>query len=143
MRYEIKDIIPPTQISKVMDLQAEAERVKRSKILESEGVRQSLINQAEGEKQSQILEGKGMATKTLNEAKAICESLNQVSDSIRGDPELVSLKLKLTEKYLEQYENILSKSRLIVLPSGKSEESNTLFKQIASAAAVFNGVPKS
>lgn len=57
MRYEIKDITPPDKIREVMDLQAEAEWVKRSKILESEGVWQGMINKAEGEKQAQVLEG--------------------------------------------------------------------------------------
>ena len=37
MRYEIKDIKPPEQIKRAMELQAESERIKRSKILESEG----------------------------------------------------------------------------------------------------------
>ena len=36
-RYEIKDIEPPARIQKHMILQAEAERKKRAKILESEG----------------------------------------------------------------------------------------------------------
>ena len=37
MRYEIKDIKPPDQIKRAMELQAESERMKRSKILKSEG----------------------------------------------------------------------------------------------------------
>ena len=48
MRYEIKDIKPPEQIKRAMELQSESERVKRSKILISEGERQSMINFAEG-----------------------------------------------------------------------------------------------
>lgn len=36
MRYEIKDIKPPEEIKRSMELQAEAERIKRSKILNSE-----------------------------------------------------------------------------------------------------------
>jgi len=39
MRYEIKDILPPKKIQQSMELQAEAERIKRSHILESEGRR--------------------------------------------------------------------------------------------------------
>ena len=39
LRYEIKDIKPPEQIKRSMELQAESERVKRSKILNSEGER--------------------------------------------------------------------------------------------------------
>jgi regulator of protease activity HflC (stomatin/prohibitin superfamily) len=37
LRYEIKDIIPPNNISNAMILQAEAERKKRASILASEG----------------------------------------------------------------------------------------------------------
>ena len=39
MRYEIKDIKPPPEIKRSMELQAESERIKRSKILNSEGER--------------------------------------------------------------------------------------------------------
>lgn len=63
MRYEIKDIKPPEQIKRSMELQAESERIKRSKILNSEGDRQSKINIAEGFKQSKILEGQGNAAR--------------------------------------------------------------------------------
>ncbi len=48
MRYEIKDIHPPVKIMRSMELQAESERTKRSKILKSEGIMQSEINVAEG-----------------------------------------------------------------------------------------------
>jgi regulator of protease activity HflC (stomatin/prohibitin superfamily) len=75
MRYEIKDIKPPEEIKRSMELQAEAERIKRSKILNSEEERQSKINIAEGIKQSAILEGQGTAMKILQEARGICESL--------------------------------------------------------------------
>lgn len=57
MRYEIKDIKPPDEIRRSMELQAESERIKRSKILNSEGERQSKINHAEGVKQGYILDG--------------------------------------------------------------------------------------
>lgn len=62
MRYEIKDIKPPEEIRRSMELQAESERIKRSKILNSEGERESKINIAEGIKQAAILEGQGAAS---------------------------------------------------------------------------------
>jgi regulator of protease activity HflC (stomatin/prohibitin superfamily) len=61
LRHEIKDIKPPQEIKRAMELQAEAERTKRSKILASEGEKQSKITVAEGYKQSKILEGQGKA----------------------------------------------------------------------------------
>jgi len=44
MRYEIKDIKPPERIKTAMQLESESERVKRSRILASEGQMQSQIN---------------------------------------------------------------------------------------------------
>ena len=44
-----------------MDLQAESERIKRSKILSSEGEMMSKINIAQGIKREAILEGEGQA----------------------------------------------------------------------------------
>lgn len=57
MRYEIKEIKPPDEIKRAMELQAESERIKRSKILNSEGERDAKVNIAEGIKQAAILEG--------------------------------------------------------------------------------------
>ena len=48
-----------------MDLQAESERIKRSKILSSEGEMMSKINIAQGIKREAILEGEGQAQKIL------------------------------------------------------------------------------
>ena len=79
MRYEIKDIKPPQEIQRSMELQAESERIKRSKILNSEGERQAKINIAEGLKESQILEGQGNSEKILQEARGICQSLEKIS----------------------------------------------------------------
>ena len=59
LRYEIRDIEPPSNISNAMILQAEAERKKRASILASEGERISNVNLAEAEKQSQILKAEG------------------------------------------------------------------------------------
>ena len=65
MRYEIKDIKPPDQIKRSMELQAESERSKRSSILKSEGESRTKINAAEGNKRESILKGEGDATKIL------------------------------------------------------------------------------
>lgn len=61
LRYEIKDIKPPEQIKRSMELQAESERIKRSKILHSEGEMRSKINVAEAIKKEYILSGEGAA----------------------------------------------------------------------------------
>ena len=82
MRYEIKDIKPPEQIKRSMELQAESERIKRSKILNSEGEMQAKINIAESIKREHILDGEGQAQRILQEAKSMVESLRSISTVI-------------------------------------------------------------
>ena len=85
MRYEIKDIKPPERIKTAMQLESESERVKRSRILASEGQMRSLINLAEGQKQSVIFEGQGGAEKILMEARALVQSIRQIGDGMIDD----------------------------------------------------------
>ena len=70
IRYEIKDIEPPTAINKSMVLQAEAERRKRAQILTSEGEKMANINIADANKQAQILEAEGAAEAVILKAEA-------------------------------------------------------------------------
>lgn len=65
LRYEIKDIKPPAAIKRSMEFQSESERIKRSKILQSEGERQGIINIAAGYKESKVLEGQGKAAEIM------------------------------------------------------------------------------
>jgi len=70
LRYEIKDIEPPSNIQKSMILQAEAERRKRANILTSEGDRTANINVAEAEKRSAVLKAEGAAESMIIQAEA-------------------------------------------------------------------------
>ena len=58
IRYEIRDIEIPKEIQNAMQKQVGAERNKRAKILESEGIKQAQINQAEGEAEALLIEAK-------------------------------------------------------------------------------------
>ena len=139
MRYEIKDISPPEQIRRSMELQAESERIKRSKILNSEGERQAAINIAEGDRSAAILEGEGHANKIMQEARSIVEALNNISDSIRQDDKMVALKLKLTERYLEAMSDILNESKILVLPEN-SDQGSLTSSHIATGLQLYQDI---
>lgn len=70
MRYEIKNITPPTSVLKAMELQVAADRQKRAAILESEGKRQAQINMAEGIKQETILKAEAQNQQVVLNAEA-------------------------------------------------------------------------
>jgi len=54
-RVEVKEILPPSDITEAMSKQMKAEREKRATILDAEAYRQKQILQAEGDKQNAIL----------------------------------------------------------------------------------------
>lgn len=70
MRYEIRNISPPSSVLKAMEMQVSAERQKRAVILESEGRRQSQINVAEAGKQETILKAEGQRQQVVLNAEA-------------------------------------------------------------------------
>ena len=59
LRYEVTEILPDETISDAMDRQAQAERIRREKVL-----------QASGDKESQILRSQGDLEARTNEALA-------------------------------------------------------------------------
>jgi regulator of protease activity HflC (stomatin/prohibitin superfamily) len=56
---EIREIIPPREISDAMNRQMSAERNRRAVVTESTGQREAAINVADGEKQAAILRAEG------------------------------------------------------------------------------------
>jgi regulator of protease activity HflC (stomatin/prohibitin superfamily) len=56
---EIREIIPPREITDAMNRQMTAERNRRALVTESTGQREAAINVADGEKQSNILRAEG------------------------------------------------------------------------------------
>ena len=119
MRYEIKDIKPPERIKTAMQLESESERVKRSRILASEGQMRSQINIAEGHKQSVIYEGQGGAEKIVLEAKALVEAIRNIGDAMiddEGKTNKNALKIRITDAYLEALKKIYSQVQIVGLP---------------------------
>ena len=82
LRYEIRDIEPPTNIQRSMILQAEAERNKRAEILSSEGTRTAEINIAEAKKISQVYKAEGQAQFLILQASAQAKALQLIDDEL-------------------------------------------------------------
>lgn len=94
MRYEIKDINPPTSVLQAMEQQVTAERHKRAEILESEGQRQSQINRAEGQKQEVVLNSEAALTDQVNRAKGEAEAILRVAEATAEGIEKVAVSIE-------------------------------------------------
>jgi regulator of protease activity HflC (stomatin/prohibitin superfamily) len=69
-RIEIRDLIPPPDITNAMTRQMKAERERRAVITEADGERQAQITRAEGSKQAAILEAEGRREAAFRDAEA-------------------------------------------------------------------------
>lgn len=127
IRYEIRDITPPTGIKQAMEMQAEAERRKRAQILESEGKKQAQILESEGKKTAQILESEGAMLDLANRAKGAAEAIlakseatargmRLVSDAMTTEGSAKAASLKLAEQYIEAFSNLAQKTNTMLLP---------------------------
>lgn len=128
LRYEIKDIKMPEDIRKAMELQMTAERQKRARILESEGVRQSHINESEGQRQARINESEAAQIDRVNRAKGDAEAIVAIALANAQGIQLVAnalgqeggeraAALQVAEKYIEAFRALAKESNTVILPS--------------------------
>jgi regulator of protease activity HflC (stomatin/prohibitin superfamily) len=149
MRYEIRNITPPTSVLKAMEMQVSAERQKRAVILESEGKRQSQINVAEGGKQEVVLRSEGSQIDQINRAKGEAEALFAVATATAASIEKIAsainapggreaVELKIAEQYVRAFANLAKTSTTLLLPGNPGDPG----AMVAQALSVFDTVRK-
>ncbi|EGV66805.1 hypothetical protein CANTEDRAFT_112264 [Yamadazyma tenuis ATCC 10573] len=139
LRYEIRDIHPPSNVLEAMHRQVSAERSKRAEILESEGIRQSRINIAEGEKQSQILKSEAAKQEQINNAAAMSKSLELISNTIKqNEYGHEAINLQIAQDYIKQFGNLAKETNTIILPSNMSD----IGQFMVSGMKIFNDLNK-
>jgi len=134
LRYEIRDIIPPTSIKQAMEMQAEAERRRRAEVLQSEGDRQSEVNLAQGKRQSAILRAEGEAQAILERAKATAQGIRLLSDAIStssGGEKAAALRV--AEQWVGAWKEMARTSNTIIVPANPGDAST----MVATAMSIF------
>jgi len=117
-RVEVKEILPPKDITEAMSKQMKAEREKRATILDAEAYRQKQILVAEGDKQNAILVAEGEKQAAIlraeGEAKAIENVSTAASQYFVGNAQLLK-QLEVTQTALQNNTKLVisDQSRLI------------------------------
>ncbi|WP_298172901.1 SPFH domain-containing protein [Acidithiobacillus sp.] len=128
LRYEIKDITPPQEIIRAMELQITAEREKRALIAKSEGQRQQQINTSEGQrqqdinvadgrKQAEVLRAQGEAAAIQLVAEATAAAIRVIGAAARAPGGIEALQMQLAKDYIEKWGNLAKASTSLVIPA--------------------------
>jgi len=132
LRYEIKNIRPPKDVTEAMEKQMRAEREKRAAILKSEGERDALINTAEGVKQQEIKASEAKKQQQINEAEGEAEAiksvaaataagLREVAEAIQAPGGYEAVQLRVAEQYIREFGNLAKETTTLVVPSNLSD----------------------
>ncbi len=110
---EIREILPPKNVSDAMILQMSAERSRRAVVTEAEGKKSATITVAEGDRQSAILRAEGNKQSAILQAEGYAQALSTVF----GAAKLIDQKT-LTIQYLDTLKALgSSPSTKFVLPA--------------------------
>jgi regulator of protease activity HflC (stomatin/prohibitin superfamily) len=137
LRYEIKDLTPPTEILHAMQRQITAEREKRALIAASEGRRQEAINiatgereaaiaRSEGEKQAAINRAQGEAAAIIALADASASALRQVGDAIRAPGGMDAVNLRVAEHYVDAFGKLAKTNNSVIVPADLGDMSGLI-----------------
>ena len=124
-RIEIKDLVPPPDITNAMARQMKAERERRAVITEADGEKQAAITRAEGAKQAAILEAEGRREAAFRDseareraAEAEGKATTIVSEAIsKGD--VNALNYFIAQKYVEAFAELARspQQRTVIVPA--------------------------
>ena len=134
LRYEIKNITPPSDVLAAMEKQMRAEREKRAVILTSEGERDARINAAEGEKQQTIKVSEAKRQQQINEAEGAAEAIRAIAkataDGIRQVAEVIAspggyeaVQLRVAEQYIGQFGQLAKTTNTTIVPANVADVS--------------------
>ena len=143
LRYEIKDLVPPQEILRSMQAQITAEREKRARIAQSEGLKIEQINLATGEREAEIKKSEGEAQAAMNasegekvaqinraegEAQALRLVAQASADAIRTVAAAIqepggdgAVKLKVAEQYVEAFAKLAKESNTLIMPANVAD----------------------
>ena len=160
LRYEIKDLVPPQEILRSMQAQITAEREKRARIAQSEGLKIEQINLATGEREAEIKKSEGEAQAAMNAsegekvaqinraegeaqalrlvAQASADAIRTVAAAIQEPGGDEAVKLKVAEQYVEAFAKLAKESNTVIMPANVAD----LGGLISAGLSIVKGQPQ-
>ncbi|MDE2517514.1 MAG: hypothetical protein KGL12_15915 [Rhodospirillales bacterium] len=152
LRYEIKDITPPQEILRAMELQITAEREKRATIARSEGQRQQQINTSEGQRQQEInladgrrqaevLRAEGEARAIELVATATASAIRTIGEATASEGGLAAMQMQLAKDFIGQWGNLAKQGTTMIVPASLGDIGAVVGTALQIVRATPGGVP--
>ncbi len=126
---EIREILPPKNVSDAMILQMSAERSRRAVVTEAEGKKSAAITVAEGERQSAILKAEGGKQSAILQAEGYAQALSTVFGAAKSIDQKT-----LTIQYLDTLKALgSSPATKFILPAEFTQLVEPIKSMIAAA----------
>ena len=145
-RIEIKDLLPPPDITNAMARQMKAERERRAVITEADGEKQSQIARAEGSKQAAILEAEGRREAAYRDAEAReraagaeAQATKVVSEAIEAGS-VNAINYFIAQKYVDAFAKLAAspQQKTVIVPA----EMSALVGSLAGVGELLKSVGK-
>ena len=143
LRYETKDFVPPQEILRAMQAKITAEREKRARIAQSEGLKIEQINLASGEREAEIKKSEGEAQAAVNAsqgekvarinraqgeaealklvAQASADAIRLVADAINQPGGNEAVNLKVAEQYVDAFAKLAKEGNTLIMPANVAD----------------------
>lgn len=143
LRYEIQNLVLPQEILQSMQAQTTAEREKRARIANSEGLKQEQINLASGQREADIQKSQGEAQAVINAsdaakiakinqaqgeaealrlvAQATADALTSVAQAIQQPGGAEAVNLKVAEQYVEAFAKLAQTNNTLIMPANVAD----------------------
>jgi regulator of protease activity HflC (stomatin/prohibitin superfamily) len=126
---EIREILPPKNVTDAMILQMSAERSRRAVVIEADGRKTATVTIAEGDKQSAVLRAEGARQAAILNAEGYAQALSTIFGAAKGIDEKT-----LMLQYLDALKSLgASPSTKFILPLELTELVRPL-RNVLSAA---------
>jgi regulator of protease activity HflC (stomatin/prohibitin superfamily) len=143
LRYEVKDISPPSTILEEMEKQMAAERQRRVAVTTSEGYRQAQINEAEGDQQALVLRAQGSADAVEIEARARAMAIRTISEAINTEGGTTAVAQQLSQQYINAFDKLAREGTVALLPIDGSDVTSVVSKAFTAFDLLKKQVDKS
>ena len=150
-RIEIKDLVPPPDITNAMARQMKAERERRAVLLEADGEKQAAITRAEGAKQAAILEAEGRREAAYRDAEAReraaeaeAKATSMVSEAIASG-DVNAINYFIAQKYVDAFAELARspQQKTVIVPADMAGITGSIAGIGELVKSVVNDGPRS